>query len=162
MALAYWAALRRQTGAVHLTQVAKESVMPFMDNKATLLRAIAAFNNVNDREGYFQLYAERAVLHRSPPLAPGIEAIKQWYKLLWNAFPDSQLTLGNVIGDGEFVANNFRLKGTHRGPFLGIPATGKPIDVEGVTILRFNDGKCEERWSQTDVFGIMRQVGGIS
>jgi len=60
------------------------------------------------------------------------------------------------------VANNFRLKGTHRGTFLGVPASGKSIDVEGVTILRFKDGKCEERWSQTDVFGIMRQIGGMS
>lgn len=134
--------------------------MPFADNKATLLRAIAVFNNPSDRGGYFQLYAEHAVLHRSPPLAPGIEAINQWYILLWNAFPDCQLTLGNVIGEGEFVANNFRLTGTHRGPFLGVAATGKSIDVEGVTILRFKDGRCEERWSQTDVFGIMRQIGG--
>src|SRR4051812_10232759 len=104
--------------------------MHHMDNKAVLLRAIAAFNNVHSREGYFQLYAEHAILHRSPPLAPGIEAIKQWYRLLWNAFPDSQLTLGNVFAEGEFVANNFRLKGTHQGPFLGASASGKPIDVE--------------------------------
>jgi SnoaL-like polyketide cyclase. len=88
-----------------------------MDNKAILLRAIAAFNEVGSRDGYFQLYAEHAVLHRSPPLAPGKEAIKQWYRLLWNAFPDSHLTLGNVIAEGEFVANNFRLGGTHRGTF---------------------------------------------
>jgi len=68
--------------------------MPVIENKATLVRSIAEFNSVHDREGYFQLYAEHAVLHRSPPLAPGIEAIRQWYRLLWTAFPDSQLVLG--------------------------------------------------------------------
>jgi len=42
--------------------------------------------------------------------------------------------------------------------FLGVPESGKRIDVEGVTILRFQNGKCVERWSQTDVMGIMRQI----
>jgi steroid delta-isomerase-like uncharacterized protein len=135
--------------------------MPSTNNKTILVRAIAAFNNVQDREGYFQLYAQDAVLHRSPPLSPGIEAIKQWYRSLWSAFPDAHLTLGNVVAEDEFLANHFRLHGTHRGTFLGVPASGKSIDVGGVTILRFNDGKCVERWSQTDVFGIMRQIGGI-
>ena len=129
------------------------------DNKPRLIRALEAFNDTQRREEYFQLYADEAVLHRSPPLAPGIESIKQWYRSLWNAFPDAQIALGNVVAEGEFVANNFRLRGTHRGPFLGVSASGKRIDVEGVTILKFADGKCVERWSQTDVMGIMRQIG---
>jgi steroid delta-isomerase-like uncharacterized protein len=129
------------------------------DNKALLIRALEAFNDTQRREEYFQLYAEEAVLHRSPPLAPGIESIKQWYRSLWSAFPDAQITLGNVVAEGEFVANNFRLRGTHHGLFLGMPASGRRIDVEGVTILKFADGKCVERWSQTDVMGIMRQIG---
>ena len=129
------------------------------DNKGRLIRALEAFNDTQRREEYFQLYADEAVLHRSPPLAPGIESIKQSYRSLWGAFPDAQITLGNVVAEGEFVANNFRLRGTHRGPFLGVSASGKRIDVEGVTILKFADGKCIERWSQTDVMGIMRQIG---
>jgi predicted ester cyclase len=66
---------------------------------------------------------------------------------------------GNVVADGDFVANSFRLQGTHRGPFLGVAGSGKRIDVEGATILKFAGGKCVERWSQTDVMGIMRQIG---
>lgn len=91
------------------------------DNKAALLKALEASNDVQRREEYFQLYAEEAVLHRSPPLAPGVESIKQWYRSLWSAFPDAQVTLGNVIAEGDFVANNFRLRGTHEGRFLGAP-----------------------------------------
>jgi len=116
-------------------------------------------NDPHRREEYFRLYADAAVLHRAPPLAPGLDSIKEWYRSLWSAFPDARITLGNVIADGEFVANNFRLQGTHRGPFLGVPETGKRIDVEGVTILRFEGGKCIERWSQTDLMGIRRQLG---
>ena len=123
------------------------------DNKSRLLDALEAFNDAQRREDYFQLYAEEAFLHRSPPLAPGIESIKQWYRSLWAAFPDARITLGNVVAEGDFVANNFRLQGTHRGAFLGVPASGKRVDVEGVTILKFADEKCVERRSQTDVMG---------
>jgi len=133
--------------------------MSTLDNKGVLIGAIAEFNKPERRDGYFALYAPDAVLHRSPPLAPGIDAIKQWYRSLWAAFPDCHLTLGNVVAEGDFVANNFRLTGTHRGVFLGTPASGRPIDVEGVTILRFAHRKCVERRSQTDVLGIMRQIG---
>ena len=133
--------------------------MPSADNKAALLTAIAAFNDQQRREEYFGLYAVDAVLHRAPPLASGMEPIKEWYRSLWRAFPDVQIALGNVVADGEFVANNFRMQGTHQGTFLGVPASGKRIDVEGVTILRFERGKCVERWSQTDLLGILRQVG---
>ena len=129
------------------------------ENKAALLTALRAFNDEQRREEYFRLYADQAVLHRAPPLAPGLEAIKEWYRSLWRSFPDAQIVVGHVIGDREFVASNFRLQGTHRGPFLGALESGKRIDVEGVTILRFRDGKCVERWSQTDLMGIRRQIG---
>jgi predicted ester cyclase len=131
------------------------------DNKHVLIEAVAAFNRPSEREHYFQLYADSAVLHRAPPLSPGIEPIKQWYRSLWAAFPDVQLTLGNVLAEGAFVANEFRLRATHLGPFLGNAASGKSIDVAGVTILRFEAGKCVERWSQTDLYGMLKQIGAV-
>ena len=130
-------------------------------NKHALIEAVAAFNRPGDREGYFTLYAEDAVLHRAPPLSPGIEPIKQWYRSLWAAFPDVHLTLGNIVAEGSFVANNFTLKAMHLGPFLGYAPSGRSIDVAGVTILRFEASKCVERWSQTDLYGILKQIGAI-
>jgi predicted ester cyclase len=109
-------------------------------------------------KAHFKLYDQNAVLHRSPPFEPGLQSIKEWYRSLSAAFPDANITLGNVVTEGDFVANSFRLRGTHRGPFLGVAASGKRFDVEGATILKFAEGKCVERWSQTDVMGIMRQI----
>lgn len=130
-------------------------------NKRALERAVTCFNDAQNREAYFELYSEDAVFHRAPPLPPGLEAIKSWYRGLWSAFPDLHLTLGNVVGEGDFVANNFDLKGTHLGTFLGVPATGKVVSFAGVTILRFRDDRCVERWSQSDLLGILRQIGGM-
>ncbi len=98
--------------------------MPAPDNKTILLRAIDEFNKLRNREGYFELYSTDAVLHRSPPLAPGIDAIRQWYRLFWEALPDCHISLDNIVAEGQFVANNFRLQGSHRGPFLGVPPAG--------------------------------------
>jgi len=62
--------------------------MPSQDNKAALETALHAFNDHQRRDEYFRLYADEAVLHRAPPLAPGLQAIKEWYRSLWRAFPD--------------------------------------------------------------------------
>ena len=135
--------------------------MAAVSNRAALESAVTHFNDEQGREVYFDLYAEDAVFHRAPPLPPGKEAIKTWYRGLWSAFPDIQLTLGNIVAEGDFVANNFSLQGTHLGKFLGVAATGKAVSFAGVTILKFRNTKCVERWSQSDVLGILRQIGGI-
>ena len=135
--------------------------MAAASNRSALESAIKHFNDPQGREAYFELYAEDAVFHRAPPLPPGKEAIKTWYRGLWLAFPDLQLTLGNVVAEGDFVANDFSLQGTHLGEFLGVQATGRAVSFAGVTILKFKNLKCVERWSQSDVLGILRQIGGV-
>ena len=49
----------------------------------------------------------------------------------------------------------------HGGPFQGMPATGKPFTLPGITILRFADGGCCERWSQADFIGLLQQLGAL-
>jgi predicted ester cyclase len=44
---------------------------------------------------------------------------------------------------------------------MGIPATGRRVSVNGITILRFADGRCVERWSQTDFLGMLQQLGAL-
>jgi len=129
------------------------------DNKTILLRALVHFNDQASRESYFDLYAPQAVLHRSPPLQPGLESIKQFYRAYWAAFPDIELVVQNILAEGDLVACSFEVSATHRGQFLGIEATGRSVHFSGVTILRFENGHCVERWSQTDLLAFLRQVG---
>lgn len=53
------------------------------------------------------------------------------------------------------------MKGAHQEDFMVIPATGKKIDVDGVDIARFRDGKAVEHWAYYDELGMMRQLGVI-
>ena len=75
------------------------------------------------------------------------------------AFPDYTNPLDFVLSDGAFAVSWGRSKGTHRGEFLGIAATGRSFDVPTVGILRFADGQAVERWGFSDNFGILQQLG---
>jgi len=63
--------------------------------------------------------------------------------------------------EGDRLSLRFHMTGTHGGPFLGVPATGKPIDLTGQTILRFAGERCVERWSTADFLAVMMQIGAI-
>src|ERR1051326_1348314 len=130
--------------------------MPHRDNKTIFLAAIENFNNPQNRERYFDLYGPDAVLHGYPGVEAGIDGIKRFYRAYWAAFPDVVLTVDNLMADGNLVACCFAVRQTHRGEFMGVPATGKVVTSSGITIMTFAEGKCVERWSQADFLGMLQ------
>ena len=77
-------------------------------------------------------------------------------------FPDMQVTIEDMVACGDKVVVRNTWCGTHRGPFLGVAATGKPIRCEGIVIWRIEGGKLAERWATIDYLGLMRQLGSVS
>lgn len=132
-------------------------------NLAAIERAVGAFNNPGNREGYFDLYAKDVVLHGFPPGLPaGVEGVEAFYNTFWSAFPDARLRGEDlVIAENGRIAVRYVIEGTHQGPFAGLPATGKKVVVNGQTIVRFVDGKVVERWNAADMLGLMQQLGAI-
>ncbi len=104
--------------------------------------------------------AENWVNH-DPALPPmrGKDGARQLVNLFHGAFPDAQLTTDHLIGEGDRVGGHFTFTGTHTGPFLDIPATGKKVKVEGSGIFRVVDGKLTDNWVNIDAFGMMQQLG---
>lgn len=129
-------------------------------NRAVLERAIGRWNEGN-LSGYLELYDPGAMLYGYQGVEPGFEGIRRFYEAFWAAFPGSRITLEDVISEGDEVSARFTLRATHGGDFNGIPATGLEVSLPGITILRFADGKCVERWSQADFLGLMQQIGAI-
>jgi predicted ester cyclase len=80
---------------------------------------------------------------------------------MWAAFPHSRLMIDDLILEGDKLASRFRVQAMHRGEFMGIPPTGKNIEVHGMTIIRFAGGKWVERWNQVDMLGWLQQLGAI-
>jgi steroid delta-isomerase-like uncharacterized protein len=127
-------------------------------NEAALAAARDEWN-AGSLEGYLRLYAPDAVVHGYAGVGPGLAGIRQFYEAFWAGFPGSQLAFDDVFAVEDRVACRFVLRGTHAGEFQGIPATGKRVEVPGITILRFDAGRCVERWSQADFLGLLGQLG---
>ena len=85
----------------------------------------------------------------------------QYQVVLHTAFPDITMTVEDIFAAGDKVAIRFVIRGTHKGPFLGIPPTGKQINVKAASIARFAGGKAEEGWAFPDMLGMMQQLGVI-
>lgn len=123
--------------------------------------ALASFSDPARREQYFDLYAPGIMLHGYEGVEPGIESVRRYYTAFWAAFPDARVTAEDILETGDKVVVRFLMTGTHRGPILGLDATGKSVRLDGMTILRFEDQKCVERWSVTDSLALAVQLGAF-
>jgi predicted ester cyclase len=78
------------------------------------------------------------------------------------AFPDLRMEAEDVLVSGDKAVARVRATGTHQGEFIGMPATGKRIEVPVIDIMRFgDDGLVHEHWGLFDSLGMMQQLGAI-
>jgi len=80
----------------------------------------------------------------------------------YKGFPDLQHTVEEIIADDATAVVRFTLRGTHRGAFMGIPPTGKKIDVGAIALLRITDRRVTELRAQFDQLGMLRQLGVVA
>ena len=81
--------------------------------------------------------------------------------MMRGGFPDIQWTLEQTIVEGDHVAARFTMQGTHRGPFFGVPATGKTISVQAMNFYRLANGQIIEERGQPDLLGLLQQIGAV-
>lgn len=77
------------------------------------------------------------------------------------AFSDFEITIEDLIVEGEDIACRFTMHGTHEDEFMGIDPTGKSVATDATTFVRFEDGERTEEWGLSDVFGLMQQLGVV-
>jgi steroid delta-isomerase-like uncharacterized protein len=107
-----------------------------------------------------ELLAQDYEDHNQPPgAARGHKGYKATVSMFRSGFPDIQFTLDQVLAEGDRLAIRLTGHGTHKGNFMGIPATGKQVSFGGMTFLRMQDGKVAERWGISDIPGLMQQLG---
>jgi len=75
------------------------------------------------------------------------------------AFPDAAYAFEEMIASGDKVITRFIMRATHLGEFEGIPATGKKIELSGIAIVRLENGKMVEEREESDMLGLIRQLG---
>ena len=94
-----------------------------------------------------------------PGQGPGLDGLKDVLRGMRAAFPDMHWTVEEQIAEGDKVATRFEWTGTHRGEFLGVPATGRAVKVWGVVIDRLEGGKIKDTRIIMDSLGLMAQLG---
>jgi steroid delta-isomerase-like uncharacterized protein len=100
--------------------------------------------------------------HALPAGVPeGFEGRKLFYSAMLAAFPDMQIKIEDVFGEGDKLVLRWSAHGTHNGDMMGIPPTGKQISIGGIAIDRFENGQSVEHWEIFDQTGLMQQLGVI-
>ena len=90
------------------------------------------------------------------------EGAKQFYTLMFKAFPDYNRMIEDILAEGDKVWVHSTTTATHTGEFRGVAPTGKKVIITGVNIYRIFDGKMVEGWSVTDTTNLLKQLGYLS
>lgn len=94
-----------------------------------------------------------------PGQGPGRAGLAGVLAAMFTAFPDLRWTVQDTIAEDDRIMTLGRWAGTHRGPFMGIPATGRTVSVESWTLDRYRDGQLAESRIIMDVAGMLMQLG---
>jgi len=136
--------------------------MSVEENKAGTRQGVEELWNQGKMELVDELWAPDFVNH--DPTNPEVrdrEGFKQWVIVARTAFPDLNVTIDDMIAEGDKVATRWTVRGTQKGEFGKIPATGKQVTFTGITISRIVDGKTVETWWSGDDLGMLQQLGVI-
>ncbi|MBD0344671.1 MAG: ester cyclase [Coleofasciculus sp. Co-bin14] len=141
-------------------------VIPAPAHEAHKAIARSYFNdviNAGNLELIGEIIAPEFVMHL--PLLPhpvrGQEGLKHFVTMLRTAFPDIRYAIEREMGDQEMAAIRWTMAATHQGEFLGTPARGNSVHLQGVNIFRVHEGQIVEIWVNENDLGLLEQIGRI-
>ena len=129
-------------------------------NKAVARRVFEEIYNQNKFEVANEIYSADFVNHglqRSVGLKEDQEAARGWK----DAFPDGKMGIVLMVAEDDLVTVIWTGTGTNTGQGNGLPATGKKVELRGITVWRIVDVKIREEWCAFDKLRMMQQLGLI-
>ncbi len=133
-----------------------------MDHVATARRMFELIS-AGDIDGFSEHLADDFVEHEvTPGLAPTKAGVKDFFLMQRAAFPDMRMTVQDFVASGDKVVARVQYTGTNQGAFMGMPATGKRVDVQLIDMFLFgDDGRVHEHWGVMDALALMQQLGAV-
>lgn len=95
----------------------------------------------------------------APGQATDRQGAKDFIGMMLQAFPDVNYTIDRQIAEGDTVSSVGKMTGTHKAPFMGVPATGRKVSIQVMDTGRVRGGKFSEHWGMVDVPAMMTQLG---
>jgi steroid delta-isomerase-like uncharacterized protein len=130
-----------------------------MSQAEEVLRGIYGAINSGDLAQLEKYVADDYVEHSEG--YQGVEPFQQQIAAFRAGFPDLQVTVDDLLVDGDRFASRTTVTGTHTGDLMGMPATGQRISVEAVDIGRVENGLAKERWGGLNMYSMLTQLGVI-
>jgi predicted ester cyclase len=137
------------------------------NNKAVCRRFIQKIFNEGDLSSVWEFVSSDAVNHElaealgEPAEGESVEWLTVLVYLYRRAFPDLHLEILDQIAERDRVVTRLRIRGTQKNPLMSIGASGRAIDVTGIRVDRFADGKIAESWFHLDTLGMLRQLDAL-
>lgn len=126
------------------------------ENKQTVLAYVDAFNR-GDMDELRGLFTDDALVYGVLGWGGMDQVVPIWREI--KAAFDLQLTVDEIIAEGDIVAVRYTERGTSLGSFRGGPVTGKSFEVVAMEWFQMKDGKIHRRWGARDNASQMRQMG---
>jgi steroid delta-isomerase-like uncharacterized protein len=133
------------------------------ENNKSLVRQFVEECQTRHNLGAIDQYmAPEFANHSAPPGLPtDREGVKMQFSMFFGAFPDLHAIIHDQVADDDKVVTRKTLRGTHQGEFMGLPPTGKTVDIAVIDILRVREGKITDHWNNVDQLGLMQQLGAL-
>ena len=107
-----------------------------------------------------EIYAPNVVWHEPDQEVRGIDEARQFVTTYKTALPDLNITIEDVVGEGDKAVTRWTVRGTHQGEVEEFgPPTGRQVELKGITIHRIDGGKIFEEWEAYDNLSILQQLG---
>jgi predicted ester cyclase len=140
-------------------QTVRSFAVASRDPRATYVEIIAAVG-VGDDAALDHLLVKDFVDHNPVPGQPaGRAGFAYWAASARTALAGLQGTIEDTLVDNDKLAGRTTWRGTHRGPFLGVPPTGREVEFTAFHIVRFADGLATEWWGTGDLLTALAQIG---
>ena len=130
------------------------------ENKALVHRFYDEVWQNNNLDAMDEILATDVNNYTLPPDIPGgIEGSKAFAGMFASAFPNTTMNIEDVLADGDKVIVRWSATAKHEGELMGVPASGKDVNVHGIGIYRIAEGKITDIWGEFDMLGMMQQIG---
>ena len=127
-----------------------------------LLRSAFTALNRGDLDACTRLMTEDFVINIAgmPFQMHGVDVWRRNTTVLRTAFPDFQVHVEDIFSSGDRIAVRLTVRGTHRGEFRGVPATGRTVEYSSTELYRVAGGLLAEEWIASDTESLMAQLTG--
>ena len=133
--------------------------MSIEENKAIVRRFFAVGPSQGDLAAADELLAPDFALHTPLPSPPGIQGMNDVITACRAAFEHLDITVEDLVAEGDRVAARFTARGIHKGAFMGFAPAGKAVTMTGIEIFRMENGKIAELWGEANLLELMGQLG---